>query len=166
MFNLEGMSPPSWAKEALDLADVSPRWLFDDSENGEALKNHLVWLLPTLFSTVGPHLAYLELAGRFKWTVPKLLRYPGFEVVAFMCAGTMVFDLPAISPSHLAHSYVSVLFVCFVPLPRAAMGMLNNGAAVLTSGSNPDSGFGWKFLALIEVGMAMLFVFKFWKVRC
>ena len=96
MFNLEGMSPPSWAKEALDLAGVSPRWLFNDSENGEALKNHLVWLLPTLFSTVGPHLAYLELAGRFKWTVPKLLRYPGFEVVAFMCAGTMVFDLPAI----------------------------------------------------------------------
>ena len=66
----------------------------------------------------------------------------------------------------LAHSFVSVLFACFVPLPRAAMGMLNNGAAVLTSGSNPDSGFGWKFLALIEVGMAMLFVFKFWKVRC
>ena len=63
MFNLEGMSPPSWAKEALDLAGVSPRWLFDD-KNGEASKPS-VWLLPTLFSTVG-RTAYLELAGRFR----------------------------------------------------------------------------------------------------
>jgi hypothetical protein len=130
MFNLN-MAPPKWAKDTLDLAD-SPTWLFDDSDSGTNLKNHLSYLTLVLLGTVGPHLLYCWVSARNGWFVPGPLRYPGFEIVAFMCA---------------------------------AMGLLDNGSAVLTSQEGGfDAGWGWRFLALMEVLLALIFVYKFYSV--
>ena len=90
MFNLQ-MSPPKWAKPFMEFE----RWMpgFDKSTVGDALKNHLFWLLVTFGSTLVIHLTVLHFWEKMKWTIPKFMKYPQVEIKAFMVMNMGMLDI-------------------------------------------------------------------------
>lgn len=85
------------------------------------------------------------------WLLPTLLATVGLHLLFLKVAASMSWTVPGM----LKYPKFEVtVYLC------AAMGMLDNGSAVLTA---PECSYGWKFIALLEIGAALVFIFRLFK---